>query len=329
MKKPHHLQNGSFRNPWPGSRLPGFREVLRMMREHSAVVSQRGGWDADPLLMSPDIRYPRAQDSEFLATWIGHSTVLLQVGGLNILTDPMFSQRASPLPWAGPRRAVDPAIDLEALPPIDIVLLSHNHYDHLDRASVKGIARASPGAHWITPLGVGSLVRRWGAGEVSEIDWWEEAGVRGLSIVATPARHFSGRGIHDRNRTLWCGFSLEIGGWRALFAGDTAYHDGFTEVGERCGPFNLLMVPIGAYEPRWFMRQVHVDPAEAVQICLDLTTPSPDSDPLVLAIHWGTFRLTHEPWDEPRRLAIERWAEVGLAPDRLWIPGFGETRDVR
>jgi N-acyl-phosphatidylethanolamine-hydrolysing phospholipase D len=239
----------------------------------------------------------------------------------------MFSQRAFPVQWAGPRRIMDPAIDIDALPPLDIVLLSHTHYDHLDKAAVRHLARAHSDATWVVPLGVGAYIRGWGAREIVELDWWQQTTIHELRITATPARHFSARRLGDRNKTLWCGFAFELGGKRAFFAGDTAYHDQFRQVGERCGPFDFVMIPIGAYDPRWFMHVVHVDPEEAVQIYQDIIAARPvESHPLMLGIHWGTFRLTDEAMDEPPRRTAERWRLAGLDNDRLWIARFGETR---
>ncbi|MEX2049135.1 MAG: MBL fold metallo-hydrolase [Gemmatimonadota bacterium] len=278
---------------------------------------------------TPSIARPRGDARHFAATWIGHSTVLLQLGGLNVLTDPVFSERASPVQWLGPRRLVEPAVDITAVPPIDVVLLSHNHYDHLDKAAVRHLAAASPDATWVVPLRLGDTIRKWGARRIVELDWWQNAEVSGMVVTATPARHFSSRGFHDRNRTLWCGFSLSMGGWRGYFVGDTAYHSEFAEVGARSGPFDFVMVPIGAYEPRWFMKAVHVDPDEAVRIYQDVASAHPHSTlPLMLAIHWGTFRLTTEPLDEPPRRVTERWSTVGLDDSRLWIARLGETRAV-
>jgi L-ascorbate metabolism protein UlaG (beta-lactamase superfamily) len=274
-----------------------------------------------------DISNPRASASAHTATWIGHSTILLQFGGLNILTDPMFSQRAFPVQWAGPRRIMEPAVAIDALPPLDIILLSHTHYDHLDKPAVRQLARAHPNAIWVVPLGVGAYIRGWGAREIVELDWWQETTIGELRVTATPARHFSARRLGDRNKTLWCGFAFELGGKRAFFAGDTAYHDQFRQVSERCGPFDFVMIPIGAYDPRWFMHVVHVDPDEAVQIYQDIIAAHPgESHPLMLGIHWGTFRLTDEAMDEPPRRTAERWRLAGLDNDRLWIARFGETR---
>jgi N-acyl-phosphatidylethanolamine-hydrolysing phospholipase D len=301
--------------------------VLRWVRERRTrariETPKRGSFPT----ATPEISYPRGDDNGLSATWIGHSTVLLQLGGRNVLTDPVFSQRAFPVQWAGPRRLMDPPLRIDALPPLDVVLLSHNHYDHLDKPAVKAIARAHPRATWIVPLGVGAYVRRWGVREIIELDWWQQAVINALHVTATPARHFSGRSFGDRNRSLWCGFALEIGERRAWFAGDTAYNPGFGEIGARLGPFDLVMIPIGAYDPRWFMGIVHVDPEEAVQIYQDLVAPHAGTPlPLMLGIHWGTFRLTDEPMDEPPRRALARWREVGLDVERLWIARFGETR---
>jgi N-acyl-phosphatidylethanolamine-hydrolysing phospholipase D len=303
------------------------RDVLRWMRERRirgrAEIPKRGSFPT----ATPEISYPRGDDAGFSATWLGHSTVLLQLGGRNVLTDPVFSQRAFPVQWAGPRRHMDPPLRIDALPPLDVVLLSHNHYDHLDKPAVKAIARAHPRTTWIVPLGVSAYVRRWGVREIIELDWWQQAVIGGVHVTATPARHFSGRGFGDRNRSLWCGFALGVGERRAWFAGDTAYHPGFGEIATRLGPFDLVMIPIGAYDPRWFMRIVHVDPEEAVQIYRDIVAPHAGAPlPLMLGIHWGTFRLTDEPMDEPPRRALARWRAVGLDVERLWIARFGETR---
>jgi N-acyl-phosphatidylethanolamine-hydrolysing phospholipase D len=272
----------------------------------------------------PHVVYPRAGATEFTATWIGHSTILLQMGGRNVLTDPVFSQRAFPVQWMGPRRVMDPPLPLDALPPLDVVLLSHSHYDHLDKPAVKRLARAHPDAVWVVPLKLGAYVRRWGVKHLVELDWWQHGDVRGLRVTGTPARHFSARRAGDRNKTLWCGYSLEIAGARAYFAGDTAYHPQFGEIAARCGPFDLVMMPIGAYDPRWFMHAMHMDPEEAVQACGDLA--SAGVAPQMLAIHWGTFRLTDEAMDEPPRRAAACWQERGFDRSRLWVAAFGETR---
>jgi N-acyl-phosphatidylethanolamine-hydrolysing phospholipase D len=325
----HHAPDGRFRNPWPDSEPHGFADVLRWMRERRrdgrAPSPARGSFPT----ATPNVASPRVARDVATATWIGHSTVLLQAGGLNILTDPMFSERAFPVQWIGPRRIMPPALGVESLPPLDVVLLTHSHYDHLDKSSVKRLVRLHPDATWVAPLELGAYLRGFGARNVVELDWWQRAEVRGVSVTATPARHFSARRLGDRNKTLWCGYAVEVAGRRIYFAGDTAYHPEFGTIAERCGPFDFVMMPIGAYDPRWFMHVMHVNPDEAIQACVDLRASHPRQPmPLVLGIHWGTFRLTDEPMDEPPRRAMELWRERGLDPGRLWIARFGETREL-
>jgi N-acyl-phosphatidylethanolamine-hydrolysing phospholipase D len=316
-----------FRNPWPDSEPHNWRDVLRFLTQsRTRSRSPTPPYGSFPVA-TPDISYPRATDNDFSATWIGHSSVLLQLGGMNVLIDPVFSQRAFPVQWMGPRRVMDPGLSIDALPPIDAVLLSHNHYDHLDRPAVKQISRANPKATWIVPSGLAAYIRPWGPREIVELDWWQRTTHGALQVTATPARHFSGRGLGDRNRSLWCGFALEMNEKRVLYTGDTAYHPEFGKIGSRCGPFDFVMIPIGAYDPRWFMKIVHVDPNEAVQIYQDLVAAHREKPlPLMLGVHWGCFRLTDEPMDEPPRRTIERWRSVGLGQERLWIARVGESR---
>jgi N-acyl-phosphatidylethanolamine-hydrolysing phospholipase D len=325
----HHAPDGYFRNPWPGGAAHGPGDMLRWVRERRrrelAPTPARGSLG----IGTPSVIRPRGTADDFTATWIGHSTALIQVGGQNVLTDPVFCERAFPVQWMGPRRVMPPGLTLEALPPLDIVFVSHNHYDHLDRHAVKWISRHHPGVTWVVPLGVGRYIRRWGAREVVELDWWESATVGAFRVVATPARHFSARGFRDRNKSLWSGFAFEVQGKRTWYAGDTAYHPEFTRIGEVCGPFDLVMIPIGAYEPRWFMQIVHVNPEEAVQVYREVIAPFPRAPlPLMLGLHWGTFRLTDEPMDEPPIRTVQAWITSGLDARRLWIAKFGETRWV-
>jgi N-acyl-phosphatidylethanolamine-hydrolysing phospholipase D len=327
--RPHRAADGTFHNPWPDSEPHAFRDLLKWTRERRAQSRAPSPARGSLPTAAPVISHPRAAASEFTATWIGHSTVLMQIGGMNVITDPVFSQRASPLQWAGPRRIMDAALSIDALPPLDAILLSHNHYDHLDKVAVKQIVRANPNATWIVPLELGAYIRPWGVRRIVELDWWQQASIDRLRVTATPARHFTARGLRDRNRSLWCGFAVEIDDRRAYFAGDTAYHPAFGEIGARCGPFNFVMIPIGAYDPRWFMKIVHVDPDEAVQIYRDVIAPHPGKPlPLMLGIHWGTFRLTDEPMEEPPQRTAARWRTLGLDERRLWIARFGETRSM-
>ena len=328
MPPAHHGPDGRFRNPWPGNVNPGLGHILRFLRERrrAAPTPPHGSFP----VAEPAVVYPRGDADALSATWVGHSTVLLQLGNLNVITDPVFSPRAFPVQWAGPRRVMDPGLPLDALPPLDLILLSHNHYDHLDRPAVKRLVRLHPDAAWVGPLGLARYVRPWGVRSLIELDWWQETSIKGVRVTGTPARHFSARGVRDRNRSLWCGFALESAGFRLYFAGDSAYHPEFGEVGTRCGPFDLVMIPIGAYDPRWFMQVVHMDAEEAVRVYQEVIADHPGAtQPLMLGIHWGTFRLTTEAMDEPPRRVAARWREARLDPGKLWIAKFGETREVR
>ncbi|HEU4641281.1 MAG TPA: MBL fold metallo-hydrolase, partial [Gemmatimonadaceae bacterium] len=302
--------NGRFHNPWPGAEQHGFGDFLRWRMERwRAGRATAGG--AAPLELpraAPSFAVPRARPEELTATWIGHSTVLVQLGGLNVLTDPMWSRRASPFRWIGPSRLTPPGLPLDHLPPIDLVLLSHDHYDHLDVDSVRALAAAHPGAGWMAPLGLSPLLERLGVRRVTELGWWDEATAGEARVASVPAQHFSARGVHDRGRTLWCGWVVRVGGRALYFAGDTGHHPEFRTIGERFGPFDLSLLPIGAYEPRWFMRPVHVDPEEAVQLFLELNAGAPAGHRAVaMGIHWGTFQLADEPVLEPPARARAAW----------------------
>jgi N-acyl-phosphatidylethanolamine-hydrolysing phospholipase D len=233
--------------------------------------------------------------------------------------------------FAGPKRLVPAAVDVERLPPIDVVLISHNHYDHLDKSTVKELAKRMPEIAWVVPLGLARLLERWGAKHVRELDWWQETRVATphaeVRLAATPAQHFSARGFGDRGRTLWCSWFIHAGESRVFFAGDTAYHPEFGEIGRQFAPFDLLMLPIGAYEPRWFMRNVHMNPPEAVRAYTELSGRQ-DERPALLPIHWGTFRLTDEPMEEPPEWTRRLWQEAEYEPTKLWMLRHGETKRV-
>ena len=262
-----------------------------------------------------------------MLTWVGHSTFLVQIGGLNILTDPVWSARASPMRFIGPRRWVDPGVDFDALPPIDVVMLSHDHYDHLDSTTVHRLAARYPEARWLSPLRLGRFLRERGADAVTEMDWWEELTMHGVRFACTPAQHHSARGIRDRRRSLWCSWTILADSHRIFFAGDTGYFPDFGAIGKRYGPFDASLLPIGGYLPRSYMRFVHMDPAEAVRAFRDLnTSPSPGRAPVLVPMHWGTFKLTDEAMDEPPMLLEKEWRKSGTTPDALWLLMHGETR---
>mgnify|MGYP001335223464 CR=1 FL=1 len=285
------------------------------------------GWSGTPPTPAiPRVHRPRTTRGECAVTWVGHSTFLIQCDGLNILTDPIWSDRCAPVQWAGPQRIVPPGIPFDHLPPIDLVLQSHDHYDHFDDWSVRAMAHAHPDARWCTPLGVGRRLTSRGVRNVTELDWWQRAEPDGAQVTCVPAQHFSGRTPFDRNTTLWSGFVLRIHERTIYFVGDTGYHDGFGEVGTRCGPFNLVLMPIGAYDPRWIMEPVHLNPEEAVCAFGELAAAHRASTPVMVAMHWGTFVLTDEPVDEPPVRVRVAWRAAQLPDDRLWVMAPGETR---
>lgn len=224
-------------------------------------------------------------------TWIGHATVLVQYHGINILTDPIFSERASPYSFMGPKRVIPPSVSIDQLPPINFVLVSHNHYDHLDEYTVRTLANR---ATWIVPLGYKQWFANLGVTNVIEFDWWDKREIGGATITATPSQHWTARGLNDRYKLLWASWSVQIDGFKFWFAGDTGYNDKiFKDIGSRCGPFDLALIPMGGYAPRWFMKNMHVNPEEAVAIHNDIRSK------YSVGIHWGTFPLTSEPIDEP------------------------------
>jgi N-acyl-phosphatidylethanolamine-hydrolysing phospholipase D len=313
MTPEHHAAVRRFRNPHRQDRHGGRQLAAFLAR--MAVTPPSG---APPLALRPDLAFIRGNRSLRAATWLGHASFLVQMDGINLLTDPHFSPRASPLPWAGPERLIAPPIAHAELPLIDVVLVSHNHYDHLDAPTLRWLAE-SHAPLFVVPLGVAPLLRKLGAERVVELDWWARHRRGGLSVMAVPAQHFSGRGITDRNATLWCGYVFEADGRRAYFAGDTGYSPDFAEIGRRCAPLDLALIPIGAYEPRSFMRSMHVNPEEAVQIHRDVGSR------LSLAMHWGTFRLTLEPLDEPPQRLIAAREAAGLPASVFQVPLPGET----
>ena len=245
-------------------------------------------------------------------TWIGHATFYVRLDGAAFLTDPVFSERASPLSFAGPKRLVPPGVPLEHLPQLDFVLLSHDHYDHTDLPSVARLAER--GASFVVPTGVGELVRGAGGRVAAELGWWQEAEVAGVRATCVPARHFSGRQLGDRNRRLWAGFVVSGRERRFYHAGDTAYFEGFAEIRRRLGPPDVACLPIGAYEPSAMMRPIHLDPEQAARAARELDAR------LAIGMHFGTFDLADEPLDEPPRRFLAEAARLGLAPRACVLP---------
>ncbi len=300
---------------------PGLRNGRSLAAVPKMLSEPRVAWPASiPVRQRPP--EPRPATAWATVTFVGHSTFVLQTRVATILTDPMFSERASPLSFLGPRRVRQPAVTLDQVPAIDIVLLSHNHYDHCDRASLRYLARRF-NPLLVTPLGNGRLARRAGFRRVEELDWWAASREAPFPLSVTPAQHFSARTPFDRNRALWGGFMMEIDGRRLFFAGDSGYASHFRAVRARHGDSDLALLPIGAYEPRWFMQDLHMNPAEAVQAHLDLGSS------LSIGMHFGTFRLTAEGIDEPLADLEQARRDRGVAPDAFRTLDFGESLHLR
>lgn len=338
--KPHHRPDG-FQNNYIAFQGKGLGELARWKWE-----AFRNGHPRPPSApipaTAPDTGFIHANARAGLAmtpavTWIGHITVLAQIGGLNFLTDPVFSERCSPVQWAGPKRHAPPGLALDRLPRIDVVLLSHNHYDHMDDGSLKALSRQPGGCPlFIAPLGHRAWFARRGITQVVELDWWDThvldatAGHAAIPVTLTPAQHWSSRTGADAMRSLWGGFAVRAPDCHLFFAGDTAYSKDFADIRARFAPhqapgqgggFDIALLPIGAYEPRWFMKDQHCNPEEAVRIFQDLGCKR------ALAVHWGTFALTDEALDEPPRALARALASHGLgARDFFTLPIGGTER---
>jgi L-ascorbate metabolism protein UlaG (beta-lactamase superfamily) len=267
---------------------------------------------------APDVAALRGNHHAPTVTWVGHSTLLVQLDGVNFLTDPTWSLRLGP--WSGTvgvRRFTPPGIAFGDLPPIDFVLISHDHYDHLDEATVRRLARAF-NPRFVVPLGIKTWLADRGITNVSELDWSESVTVKGLTIVCAPAQHGSGRALVDNGQRLWASWVV-VGSKRFYFGGDTGYSPHLAMIGEAFGPFDLAALPIGSYTPRAIARPVHMSPEEALQASRDLRSAR------FIGIHWGTFELAREAYDEPPRRIAAEVARLELDPRSIWLPKPGET----
>ncbi len=277
-----HFDGKRFLNPG-GARAGGFGDLMKWMR-----TREQGEWIERTDLPRHPLPPDRVNGDSLVVTFVGHSTFLIQTQGLNILTDPVWSERASPVSFAGPKRMHPPGISFGELPKIDFVMLSHNHYDHLDIKTMQRLSREH-GVQVYCPLGVGQYLERKGIQRVTEMDWWDESTIQpGLKIVCTPAQHFSGRGMFDRDRTLWAGFALLADSGSIYYSGDTGYGDFFGEIASKIAPVRLSFLPIGAYKPEWFMAPIHTSPSEALNIHQVMQSP------LSIAMHFGTFPLADD-----------------------------------
>ncbi len=310
----NHFDGEAFFNPG-GTPPRGFGDFLRWQ-----VSGNSADW---PDGVAVTQTRPEARGEDLRVTLVGHATVLIQAGGVNILTDPVWSQRVSPFSFAGPARVTAPGIAFETLPPIDVVLLSHNHYDHMDISTLRRL-HARDGMPVITPLGNDTILRD----AIPDIDaragdWDDVFEVAGLSVRILQCHHWSARGTRDRRHALWCSFAIETPVGRIYVSGDTGYDEGRPyAVGARHGPYRLALLPIGAYAPRWFMRPQHQNPEEAVAGFRTLGAAH------ALAMHWGTFQLTDEARDEPPEMLRKALAENGIPESRFRAVAPGTAWDV-
>ncbi len=311
---------GGFRNP-PGSPVPAGKPAeWRSFIRRRVLGSERAPeLPAGHVLPESEVLAQlAAQDGRDSVTWLGHACYLIRLGGRTLITDPFLGTYASPIWGIGPRRFAPPGLRADRLPPIDLVLLSHNHYDHLDRPSLRTISAR----HWptlVTALGVGRYVDRRAFRQVHELDWYQQVTVGDLEITGMPAIHFSKRGLRDRNASLWCGFRVSDGRRAIHFTGDTAYGDIFGEIRRRHEPPDMALVPIGAYDPRPLMQGSHCTPEEAVWIGRELEAPR------IAAMHWGTIRLTDEPPFEPPERFRAAARAGGYGESDALVPAIGQT----
>ena len=298
-----HYNGKVFKNP-NGLGPHGFFEVLKWKMSFSGEK-----WPSKFELKYPEYTPPLKVEKDLSITFINHVTFLIQTEGLNILTDPVYSDRTSPVGFAGPVAIHKPGIDFDKLPPIDLVVISHNHYDHMDRETIKRLEQKfSP--QFIVPLNNGELIKTFGAKKIKELDWWESSiFLDKLKVTLTPAQHWSSRTPFDRNKSLWGGFFLETPRDKIFFAGDTGYSDHFKEIAKKLGAPSLALLPIGAYAPRWFMKTMHMNPEDAVLAHLDLESKNS------IGMHFGTFQLTDEAYDTPEK-------DLSMALEKLKVKNF-------
>lgn len=304
-------RNGRFRNV-ADTRAASLGEVRKAFRAHRGQRRKPQSPLPVAAVRQDALSGPAAQALQ--VTWLGHSSVLIEVDGLRLLTDPVLGARASPVSFAGPKRFTPPALTVAQLPPIDAVILSHDHYDHLDRDTIRALADRV--GHFYTTLGVGQRLIAWGveARRVTELDWWQETRFGPLTLAATPAQHFSGRGLRDGNSTLWASWVVLGTHERLFFSGDTGMHEGFAQIGERYGPFDLTLIECGAYSETW--PNVHMQPEQSIAAHRLVRGKT------MMPVHWGTFDLAFHRWDEPAERIRLLAAEQGV---HLVQPRPGET----
>jgi N-acyl-phosphatidylethanolamine-hydrolysing phospholipase D len=353
--KPRHTPDG-FKNNYPHEANQSFwKWQWERLSQGTFAKAPEAGWASVLPSVKPDVTFIKNNRIERTMTWIGHATVLLQTSGVNIITDPVFSDRASPVQFAGPKRQVPLMMTIDELPAIDVVFISHNHYDHLDANTITEFSQRFPKAIYVVPLGFKPWLENQGVltANIRELDWWDSVALDGLNYTLVPVQHWSKRTLTDTNRTLWGGIVIEDssvpshwgGGssanepvsatnaplpaerrqtpWRFLHTGDTGYSQDFKDIGAKFpGGFDWAAIAIGAYEPRWFMKAQHVNPDEAVQIMQDIGARQ------ALGIHWGTFVLTDEALDLPPKDLAVALTKYNIPPDRFHVFKNGEMRKL-
>jgi N-acyl-phosphatidylethanolamine-hydrolysing phospholipase D len=310
--------DGRFRNPVRVVRTGSFMDAAPFLVQR--IMGRGEASRRLPKRVEPDIEALHRASTNPSVTWVGHATLLVRMDGMNFLTDPTWADWAGPTRFISARRYIDPGVPIEDLPRIDFVVVSHNHYDHMDLPTLRRLADDHPEARFLVPLGNGDLLRGEGIENVIELDWGERHELGSVTIYCLPAQHWSRRGLFDERKALWSSWAVIGPERRFYFGGDTAESAGFRLIGETLGPFDLAALPIGAYEPQVIMRPHHLDPEQAVQAALELSAHR------VMGIHFGTFDLAAEPLDEPPRRFRSAARAADFDHDDAWILKIGETR---
>lgn len=320
--KPHHRPEGFVNSDGTVVSKP-MSDLLRWYRERfgKSLPPPPGefmaNYDAFPVRTFK--ASPLESPSQIRASWLSHASVLLEFQGLTVLTDPHFCERAFPVQWAGPARKVKSPTNVADLPQIDVVVISHNHYDHMDEGTLLDLAKKSPNTLFLVPLGVEKTFQSWGIHNVKAMDWWDKKSIRGAEFTFVPAYHWSARTLLDRNTTLWGGWAVKHPRLNFFFSGDTGYSEDFKEIGRRLGPFDFSAIAVGAYEPRWFMKAQHINPDEAVKIHQEVGSKKS------IGVHWGTFELTDEPLDQPIGDLAKARMKYGLPESEFELLEHGQT----
>ena len=313
--KSDHYNGKKFMNP-NGLEAKGFKDVFKFVRERKMEPYQ---FNYETFVRKEAIP-EKLEESKVKITFVNHSTFLIQYAGLNILTDPIWSFRCSPFQFAGPKRMRPPGVKFEDLPNIDLVLLSHNHYDHFDSNTVKDLIKKFQ-PQFIVPLGMKKSIQKLGGKRVDEIDWNQSFNFQKISITGTPANHFTSRGLFDRDKTLWCGYLLQFDHHKLYFVGDTGYGPNFKKIGKQYGPIDICLIPIGAYKPEWFMEPIHISPPQAIQVHKDIQSVQS------IAMHFGTFPLADDGQGTAEKELAQAMDESNVDAMTFIVPDEGHSYD--